>query len=111
VLKDYASLLRIKHYIKNLLIFAPLFFAQEFSNLSSLIQLSLAFVGFSFIASFVYIINDIVDIKFDKNHNVKCKRPIAAGTISTKNAILISILCLTFGFFILNNIYIYIYII
>ena len=28
-MKDYLKLLRVKHYIKNILVFIPLFFARE----------------------------------------------------------------------------------
>ena len=44
----------------------------------------------------VYIINDIRDVEKDRNHPTKCRRPIAAGTVSVKNAwILAAVLALT----------------
>ena len=53
------NLLRIKHYIKNFLIFLPLLLVQNIENMG-IISLLAAFFGFCFISSAVYIINDII---------------------------------------------------
>ena len=37
-------------------------------------------------SSIVYIVNDIRDREKDRSHPTKCKRPIAAGTVSVKGA-------------------------
>lgn len=76
-------LLRVKHWIKNSLIFAPLFFSLSFS-VDSIITAVLGFVLFSVTSSIVYIINDIHDIDDDRKHPTKQKRPIASGRISVK---------------------------
>ena len=89
-MKKYVELLRVKHWIKNLLIFLPLIGAYDFFT-DSIWKISLAFFAFSFMASFVYIMNDFVDIQKDKNHPRKKNRPIASGKISLTSATFISI--------------------
>lgn len=75
------KLLRINQYIKNLFIFAPLFFSFNFT-LNSFICVSIAFILFSLIASSVYILNDLMDIEEDKQHHTKKFRPLSSGKVS-----------------------------
>lgn len=89
--KEYIKLIRIKHWIKNGLIFLPLIFSMSF-EIENIVKTILAFFAFSFMASVIYIINDINDREKDKKHPRKCKRPIASGTISIQNAIAIGII-------------------
>jgi len=89
MLKNIIALIRPKHYLKNGLIFIPLFFSGNFFNLNNIATLLLAFVAFSAVASIVYIINDIRDRKHDRLHPKKKNRPLASGAISVKQAIVI----------------------
>ncbi len=94
----YLKLLRPKDWAKNLFLFIPLFFGGEFLNIGKLISVSFGFIAFSFIASSIYIINDYRDREDDRKHPVKCKRPLAAGTVSPTAAILICGFLLIAGF-------------
>jgi 4-hydroxybenzoate polyprenyltransferase len=94
----YLKLLRPKDWAKNLFLFIPLFFGKEFTNVQKLISVGLGFIAFSFIASSIYIINDYRDREDDRKHPVKCKRPLAAGTVSPTAAIVICCLLLLAGF-------------
>lgn len=85
-MKEYLKLMRIHHYIKNFLIFVPLFFAKKLFEIEMLSKAGVAFVAFSLLSSVVYIINDIQDIEKDREHPTKCKRPLASGKISKRNA-------------------------
>lgn len=85
-MKNYLKLMRVHHYIKNLLVFAALACSGQFFNPEKLTSGLLAFVSFCLISSVVYIINDIRDREKDSKHPTKCNRPIAAGKISVKNA-------------------------
>lgn len=98
-MKKYISLLRIKHYIKNLLIFLPLIFSGQFLNLPLLFITIVEFFSFSFVASAIYIMNDLIDYESDRKHPIKRKRTIASGLISKKQAsiILIVLLLLSMG--------------
>ena len=89
----YLKLIRVKHWIKNLLIFIPLI-CSGFINIDNVLNLIIGFFSFSFMSSFIYIINDIKDIKKDKLHPRKKKRPLPSGKITKKRAILISIILL-----------------
>ena len=62
-IKNILRLLRVQQYIKNLLIFVPLFFAGQITDLELLLNVSIAFVAFSISASSIYILNDFQDIK------------------------------------------------
>lgn len=93
----YIKLLRPKHWVKNAFLFIPLFFAGEIFNTTKLLHLLIAFIAFSLIASSIYIINDYKDIEADKQHPVKCKRPLASGAISKTTALLLFALCVLVG--------------
>ena len=80
------KLLRVKHYVKNGLVFLPLFFAKRIFEPSALLTACLGALAFSLISSIVYIINDIRDREKDRLHSTKCKRPIASGLISQRLA-------------------------
>lgn len=85
-MKHYLKLMRIHHYIKNLLVFAALACGGQLFNIGKLISGVAAFVAFCMISSVVYIVNDIRDVEKDRKHPTKCKRPIAAGTVSVQAA-------------------------
>ena len=65
----YLNLIRVKHWVKNLFIFIPLFFSSKFFEQENLKITIYSFLAFSFVTSFVYIINDILDIQYDKIHS------------------------------------------
>src|SRR4030081_3242753 len=94
----YLKLLRPKDWAKNLFLFIPLFFGREIFNVHKLISVSFGFIAFSFIASSIYIINDYRDREDDRKHPTKCKRPLAAGTVSPTAALLLCGLLLVAGF-------------
>ena len=93
-LLDYIKLIRVKHYVKNILIFIPLFFSGQILNSDKVIMCLLGFISFSFVASSIYIINDINDIEKDKLHPEKKKRPLASGRVSKKEAYLLLMIML-----------------
>jgi len=88
-LQNYFQLLRIRHWIKNFLIFIPLFFGAGFFDTFLIKNTILGFICFSLVSSIVYILNDLRDIEKDRLHNVKCHRPLAAGKIPIRNAIIV----------------------
>lgn len=85
-MKHYIKLMRPHHYIKNFLVFAALACSGQLFNPEKLTAGAAAFVAFCMTSSIVYIVNDIRDKEKDRKHPTKCKRPIAAGTVSVKGA-------------------------
>lgn len=105
------KLLRLKHWIKNLFLFIPVFFAGELFYNANLINLLQGFIAFSFIASAIYVINDYKDIKNDQLHPEKKTRPLASGKVSVNAAFIVFSLLIaisfTLGYF-LNLTFLYI---
>lgn len=88
--------LRPKQWLKNGLVFLPLFFSvneqwqplEPSTWLGLLAKACLAFVAFCAVASAEYLINDLRDIERDRLHPKKRRRPLAAGTLSPQTAML-----------------------
>lgn len=90
-MKTILDLLRVKQWIKNLFIWAPLIFSLKLFSAESLYKTLITFFAFCFIAVLVYIINDVKDKKCDSHHPVKSKRPIASGKIPVNAALFIGL--------------------
>ena len=85
-MKKYLKLMRIHHYLKNLLVFAALACSGMLFDSRKLLSCILGFFAFSLISSVVYIINDIMDREKDRCHPKKRFRPIASGAVSPVQA-------------------------
>lgn len=94
-LKNYIRLMRPKHCIKNVLIWLPLIFNGSLFNFNKLIAVIFGFFSFSFLASAVYIINDIKDAPKDRLHPTKKNRPIASGAVKIREGGCLICTCLT----------------
>ena len=81
----YLAALRPRQWTKNLVVFAAPLFSFNI-NIQSLLGALSALVLFSCASSGFYLINDILDVESDRQHPVKCKRPIAAGFVSISTA-------------------------
>lgn len=86
--------LRIKHWTKNVIIFAAPLFALEIQPVS-LFLVSIGFICFSFLAGAFYLVNDLIDIEQDRNHPAKRNRPVARGEVSVFAAVTAAILLTT----------------
>lgn len=90
--------MRVHQWVKNIFIFMPLFFSFKFTDVSLLIANIWSFIGFSFIASTIYIVNDWCDYKADMLHPEKKHRPIASGAVSRKEALILLIILFFISF-------------
>ncbi len=78
--------MRPNQWMKNLILFAGVIFAQQLSSPDLVLKTVAAFVLFCLLSSVIYIINDIKDMDKDRVHPLKSKRPIAAGELSVSFA-------------------------
>ena len=92
------ELLRVKQWIKNLLVFGALIFTNNIFNGQLLLKTVTAFFIFSFASSALYIINDIRDRKEDKVHPEKKNRPIASGSVPVSFALGLSLILTLLSF-------------
>ena len=90
-------LLRLHHWIKNLLIFVPLLLAHQLLNWGAWQRAACAFFCFGLCASGVYVLNDLFDLPADRRHPQKKARPLAAGIVSIPAALALSLACISLG--------------
>lgn len=92
--------LRTHQWMKNFLLFIPLFAGHEFLNLFLLGKLFLGFISFSLCASAVYVVNDLLDLESDRLHPRKRKRPFASGNVPILHGFFIGIILLFLSYII-----------
>lgn len=86
----WRKVLRVHQWLKNALLFVPLFAAHRVADGDAWLALLWAFIAFSLCASSVYIANDLLDLESDRQHPRKCKRPFAAGAVPVWQGVLLA---------------------
>jgi decaprenyl-phosphate phosphoribosyltransferase len=82
------KLIRLKQWVKNGFVFAPLIFSGMLLNSDAVSHALLAALLFCLASSATYIVNDLSDIEADRCHPKKSKsRPIASGVVSKNSAL------------------------
>ena len=99
-LKKFFKMIRTYQWVKNFLIFLPLILAHKFLDVNLLLKALVAFFSFSFLASCVYIINDIMDVESDRIHPSKKNRPIASGAVKISSALKVAFILMPLSFII-----------
>lgn len=84
--------LRPRQWLKNVIVFAGLFFAEDFLVLSKILDTLAAFLLFCLVSSSGYLVNDVIDRRKDALHPHKRLRPIAAGRLAPGTAIALALL-------------------
>ncbi len=79
-------IIRTRQWIKNVFVLIPLFFGGALTDPAALTAGCITMVAYCFAASAIYCLNDIIDVEADRAHPVKCKRPIASGEVSVREA-------------------------
>lgn len=90
--------IRVHQWLKNVLIAVPLVLNHEYANAELVLAALAAFFSFSFLASAVYVVNDIADLANDRHHPRKRLRPLASGAVS------IPVACVTAAVLVLASI-------
>lgn len=80
-LRTWVKALRVHQWLKNLLVFLPLFTSHRVLEAATTLNCVLAFLAFGLCASGVYLLNDLFDLDADRRHPRKRLRPFAAGTL------------------------------
>jgi decaprenyl-phosphate phosphoribosyltransferase len=97
MLAPYLHLMRPRQWIKNALIFAPVFFSGSLFIREALFEAALCAVAFSLFASAVYVVNDIADIDADRAHPTKKNRPLPRGAVPVTGAYVLALILLLAG--------------
>ena len=122
--RDVVNLIRVKQWVKNGFVLAPLLFTGKFTDPVSVRNAAIAFLLFCLASSATYVVNDLKDIERDRLHPKKSKsRPLAAGSITPAFARLIlaiiyavliagfflapSVMAVIIGYLVLNVAYTY----
>lgn len=59
-------LMRPSQWVKNIILFLPMFFAQEIGDVDRLWNVAILFTGFCLLTSGVYVFNDLMDAGEDR---------------------------------------------
>lgn len=94
----YIQLLRPLQWLKNMFVFAPIFFSSNLLKEDYFWPTLTVFASFCLISSSIYCFNDLRDVKADRLHPKKCRRPIASGAVSVRVGYTLMLVC-TFGAF------------
>lgn len=78
--------LRPAQWVKNLFVFAPLFFSENLFVPAAIWRSLTAFGCFCVVSSSVYLLNDLADCAQDRLHPDKRHRPIASGALEVRIA-------------------------
>ena len=79
--------LRPHQWAKNVLLFVPALAAHLAWTPALGLDLLGGFAAFSFLASALYLVNDVVDFRHDRLHPTKSRRPIASGQVTVPVAL------------------------
>lgn len=93
----WLKVLRVHQYAKNILVFLAMFTSHTLT-LSAFLQCVAAFLAFSFCASAVYVINDLIDLDADRRHPTKHKRPFASGAVPILHGVIAAPVLLALAF-------------
>jgi decaprenyl-phosphate phosphoribosyltransferase len=97
LLLDLLRTARVRQWPKNLLVFAAPGAAGVLTQGGPLLRTLASFALFCAVASGTYFVNDSVDARADREHPVKRRRPVAAGTLSRKTALMTGSLLMAVG--------------
>ncbi|MGE0399025.1 MAG: decaprenyl-phosphate phosphoribosyltransferase [Kofleriaceae bacterium] len=79
--------IRPHQWVKNVFVAAPLVFARHLTESDYLWRTAIAVLAFSLLSGAVYAFNDVRDVEADRAHPTKKLRPIAAGHLSERGAL------------------------
>lgn len=90
ILRLIIKQIRVNQWIKNLLIAVPIIAAHKLGDVDLTLKCLIGIASFSFIASMVYVMNDMLDVENDRKHPTKKERPFASGRLPLKAGFLLA---------------------
>jgi 4-hydroxybenzoate polyprenyltransferase len=85
---SWLKAIRLHQWSKNALVFVPLIMAHQLFEPGALGNTILAFICFGMVASTIYLMNDLMDLRQDRRHPSKHRRPFASGAIPARQGLL-----------------------
>jgi decaprenyl-phosphate phosphoribosyltransferase len=79
--------LRPRQWLKNVFVATPLVFARHLTEPPYVVRTALAVFAFCILSGAVYTFNDVRDVEADRLHPTKRRRPIAAGELTERAAL------------------------
>lgn len=95
MIKNILITMRPIQWTKNIIIFVPLIFSRNLFNPKMTPETIGTFIIFCLLSSAAYIINDLIDLKKDREHPIKSKRPLASRRITKSTAVIVLLLLLS----------------
>lgn len=95
IIKNLLVSFRMNNWIKNLLVFSALIFSKNLMRPILFLNTVYVFIIFCFLSSSIYLLNDVIDVKNDRQHPFKKGRPIASGDLSMKLACVTAVSLIT----------------
>ncbi len=92
VIREIFKTIRPAQWIKNFFVFTPLLFSQNLFNAGLFARSFSGFVIFCAASGAVYLVNDVLDRERDRCHPAKASRPIAAGRLSVRAALITAVM-------------------
>lgn len=80
--RKFWQAIRPHQWLKNTLLFLPLILSHQLNQANLVLQAGVAVISFSLVASSVYLLNDMLDLNSDRQHQTKKRRPFASGDLS-----------------------------
>ena len=93
-MKSVAALIktiRPHQWVKNVFVAAPLVFSRHLTDVDQVARTGIAVLAFCLLSGAVYAFNDVRDVEADRAHPKKRLRPIAAGALSERNAMIAAV--------------------
>jgi 4-hydroxybenzoate polyprenyltransferase len=90
--------MRLRQWIKNVFVLAAVVFDRQLLNPTAVGKSLGGFFIFCLISSSVYLINDVLDAEYDRQHPVKRNRPIASGELPVSVALTAAAILLLISF-------------
>ncbi len=90
----FLNSMRPHQWVKNVFVVIPLLFFRQSNNFNLCRNSLVAFTSFCAMSSAMYVINDMCDMRGDQQHPIKKHRAIASGSMTSMEAVMLSVLLL-----------------